>query len=160
MFATGSAGEAAGRLHLGGDPGRGPGRWPGSFRPGPDRYWRLWPFLAFLALAIVLDLMVVPLAGGSGASTSFAIYFGGLLAFGVGPTVWVAAMATLWSDGLLKRRGLVKTGFNASHSVLSLLAAAAVYRAAGRSSRGLAAREDAGRGGRGGHGLGSWKPSG
>ena len=75
--------------------------------------------------------MVVPLAGGSGASTSFAIYFGGLLAFGTGPTVWVAAMACLWSDGLLKHRSLVKTGFNAAHSVLSLLAAGAVYQALG-----------------------------
>ncbi len=99
--------------------------------PWPGPLLTLWPFLAFLALAVALDLMVVPLAGGSGASTSFAIYFGGLLAFGPGPTIWVAAMACLWSEGLLKRRSLVKTAFNAGHSVLSLLAGGAAYQAAG-----------------------------
>jgi len=99
--------------------------------PWPEAWLTVWEFLAFLGLAVILDLMVVPLAGGGAASTSFAIYFGGLLALGTGPTIWAAAMASLWSEGLLKRRSLVKIAFNAGHSILSLLAAGLIYSWAG-----------------------------
>jgi len=47
------------------------------------------------------------------------------------PTAWVAALSILCSEGVIRRRPLAKVGFNAGHSVLSLLAAGAVYQQAG-----------------------------
>jgi putative nucleotidyltransferase with HDIG domain len=90
-----------------------------------------WELGVFAGLAVLLDLMVVPLAGGGGASASFAIYFAGLLMLGAGPTGAVAALAGLISEGLVKRRALVRVSFNAAHTVLSLLGAGAVYALAG-----------------------------
>ena len=91
----------------------------------------LWELGFCLALAGVLDLMVVPLAGGGGVAASFAVLFAALLVLGAGPTAWVAALAMLWSEGVVRRKPLGKVGFNAAHSVLSLLAAGFVYRALG-----------------------------
>ena len=90
-----------------------------------------WPLALFIGLAGVLDLMVVPVAGGGGAAASFGVYFAGLLVLGPGPTACVAAVAGLWSEGLVRRTPLLRTGFNAAHSVLSLLAAGQVYRLLG-----------------------------
>lgn len=92
---------------------------------------QVWELAIYVTLAVALDLMVVPMAGGGSASASFAAYFAGLLVVGPGVTAWVAALATLCSEGALKRRALAKVSFNAAHSVLSLLAAGAVYRQAG-----------------------------
>ncbi len=91
----------------------------------------LWELGLFLALAGVLDLMVVPLAGGGGVAASFAVLFAGILVLGAGPTVWAAALAMLWSEGVVRRKPLAKVSFNAAHSVLSLLAAGFVYQALG-----------------------------
>ncbi len=90
-----------------------------------------WQLALFIGLAGVLDLMVVPVAGGGGAAASFGVYFAGLLVLGAGPTACVAAIAGLWSEGLVRRTPLLRTGFNAAHSVLSLLAAGQVYRLLG-----------------------------
>lgn len=90
-----------------------------------------WELAGFVVLAGVLDLMVVPLAGGGGVAASFAVLFAGLLVLGAGPTVWVAALAMLWSEGVVRRKPVAKVGFNAAHSVLSLLAAGWVYQALG-----------------------------
>jgi len=92
---------------------------------------QLWELVCFLGLAVALDLMVVPLAGGGGAAASFSAYFAGLLVLGPGVTAWVAALAGVCSDGIIKRRPLAKVGFNAGHSVLSLLAVGAVYQHVG-----------------------------
>jgi hypothetical protein len=91
----------------------------------------VWELALFIGLAGVLDVMVVPVAEGGGAAASFAIFFAGLLLLGAGPTAWVAALAGLWSEGVVRRKPLVRTGFNISHSVLSLVAAGAVYGALG-----------------------------
>jgi hypothetical protein len=50
-----------------------------------------------------------------------------LLVFGDAPTASVAAVAALISEGLIRRRPLVRAGFNAGHTVLSLLAAGGLY---------------------------------
>jgi len=91
----------------------------------------IWELGLFIGLAGVLDLMVVPLAGGGGAAASFAVYFAGLLVLGPGPIAWVAALAGLWSEGIVRRMPLVRAGFNAAHSVLSLLLAGWVYQGLG-----------------------------
>jgi putative nucleotidyltransferase with HDIG domain len=85
----------------------------------------------FIGLAGILDVMVVPVAGGGAVAASFAVFFAGVLALGAGPTAWVAALAVLWSEGVVRRRSLARAGFNAGHSVLSLLAVGWVYGALG-----------------------------
>ncbi len=85
----------------------------------------------FIGLAGILDAMVVPVAGGGAMAASFAVFFGGVLAVGAQPTAWVAALAVMWSEALVRRRPLPRACFNASHSVLSLLAAGWVYQALG-----------------------------
>jgi hypothetical protein len=87
----------------------------------------VWELGLFIGLAGVLDLMVVPVAGGGGAAASFAVFFAGLLVLGAGPTACVAALAGVWSEGVVRRSGLVRVGFNAGHSVLSLLGAGGLY---------------------------------
>ncbi len=91
----------------------------------------VWELVLFVGLAGVLDVMVVPMAGGGGVAASFAVLFAGLLVLGPGPTAWVAALAGLWSEGVVRRRPAVRTGFNVSHSVVSLVAAGWVYGAVG-----------------------------
>ena len=91
----------------------------------------VWELTLFIGLAGVLDLMVVPVAGGGGAAASFAVFFAGLLVLGPAPTACVAALAAVWSEGMVRRTPAVRTGFNASHGVLSLLAAGWVYQALG-----------------------------
>ncbi|MFB3879998.1 MAG: HD-GYP domain-containing protein [Armatimonadota bacterium] len=87
----------------------------------------LWELALFIGLAGILDAMVVPVAGVGGMAASFAVFFAGLLTLGGGPTAWLAALAVLWADGLLRRKPLARAGFNASHSVLSLLAVGWLY---------------------------------
>ncbi len=87
--------------------------------------------LAFAVLAAALDVMVVPVAGGGGVAASFAVLFAGLLILGPGPTAWVAWMAALLSEVVVRRRGLLRACFNACHEVLSLIAAGSLYRALG-----------------------------
>lgn len=94
---------------------------------------KVWELACFVGLAVALDLMVIPLAGGGAAAASFAAYLAGLLVLGPGVTAWVAALSIICSEGVIRRRPLAKVGFNAGHSVLSLLAAGAVYRHAGGS---------------------------
>jgi hypothetical protein len=91
----------------------------------------VWQLALFIGLAGVLDLMVVPVAGGGGAAASFAVFFAGLLVLGPGPTACVAALAAAWSEGMVRRTPAVRTSFNAAHSVLSLLAAGWVYQLLG-----------------------------
>ncbi len=91
----------------------------------------VWELALFIGLAGVLDVMVVPVAGGGGVAASFAVLFAGLLVLGPGPIAWVAALAGLWSEGVVRRRPVVRTAFNATHSVLSLLAAGWVYQSLG-----------------------------
>jgi putative nucleotidyltransferase with HDIG domain len=91
----------------------------------------VWELALFIGLAGILDVMVVPVAGGGAVAASFAVLFAGLLALGAGPTAWVAALAVLWSEGVVRRRPLARAGFNASHSVLSLLAVGWVYQGLG-----------------------------
>jgi len=91
----------------------------------------IWELALFIGLAAILDVMVVPVAGGGAVAASFAIFFAGVLAVGAGPTAWVAALAVLWSEGVVRRRSLARAGFNAGHSVLSLLAVGWVYGALG-----------------------------
>jgi len=55
----------------------------------------VWELALFIGLAGVLDVMVVPVAGGGGVAASFAVLFAGLLVLGPGPTAWVAALAEM-----------------------------------------------------------------
>ncbi|MCJ7749767.1 MAG: hypothetical protein MUQ65_01530, partial [Armatimonadetes bacterium] len=87
----------------------------------------IWELALFIGLAGILDVMVVPVAGGGAVAASFAVFFAGVLVLGAGPTAWVAALAVLWSEGVVRRRSLARAGFNAGHSVLSLLAVGWVY---------------------------------
>ena len=91
----------------------------------------VWQLALFIGLAGVLDLMVVPVAGGGGVAASFAVFFAGLLVLGPGPTACVAALAAAWSEGMVRRTPVVRISFNASHSVLSLLAAGGLYQLLG-----------------------------
>jgi len=91
----------------------------------------LWELACVIALTGLLDLMVVPVAGGGGVAASFAALFAGLLVLGPGPVAWVAGLAMLWSEGVVRRRPLSRVGFNAAHSVLSLLAAGWAYQGLG-----------------------------
>lgn len=97
-----------------------------------------WEVGLFVVLAALLDLMVVPVAGGGGVAASFAVLFAGLLVLGPGATVWVAALAMMWSEGWVRRKPLSRVSFNASHSVLSLLAAGWMYQALGGQVGGMA----------------------
>ena len=87
----------------------------------------LWELTLFVVLAGVLEMMVVPLADGGGAAASFAAYFAGLLVLGPGTIAWVAALVVLFTEGVLRRTRMLRAGFNAAHSVLSLVAAGWVY---------------------------------
>jgi len=87
----------------------------------------IWELAIFIGLAGLLDAMVVPMAGVGAMAASFAVFFGGVLAVGAAPTAWVAALAVLWSEGMMRRRPLARAAFNASHSVLSLLAVGWLY---------------------------------
>jgi hypothetical protein len=91
----------------------------------------VWELALFIGLAGILDVMVVPVAGVGAMAASFAVFFAGLLALGGGPTCWVAALAVLSSDGIVRRRPLARAAFNASHSVLSLLAVGWVFEEVG-----------------------------
>jgi len=90
-----------------------------------------WELALFIGLAAILDVMVVPVAGGGALAASFAVYFAGLISLGAESTAWVAALAVLWSEGVVRRRPFARATFNASHSVLSLLAVGWVYRSLG-----------------------------
>jgi len=87
-----------------------------------------WELALFIGLASILDVMVVPVAGGGAVAASFAVYFAGLITLGAEPTVWVATLAVFWSEGVVRRRPLVRVAFNASHSVLSLLGVGWIYK--------------------------------
>ncbi len=87
----------------------------------------VWELALFIGLAGILDVMVVPVAGGGAMAASFAVFFAGVLALGAVPTAWVAAVAVVWSEAVVRRRPLARACFNASHSVLSLLAVGWVY---------------------------------
>jgi hypothetical protein len=86
-----------------------------------------WELALFILVAGMMDVMVVPIAGGGGVAASFAVLFAGLLVLGPATTAWVAALAGLWSEGVVRRRPAVRTGFNVGHSVLSLAAAGWAY---------------------------------
>jgi putative nucleotidyltransferase with HDIG domain len=86
-----------------------------------------WELALFIGLAGVLEAMAVPVAGGGAVAASFAVLFAGLLVLGSAATAWVAALAVVWSEALVRRRSLGRAGFNAGHSVLSLLAVGGVY---------------------------------
>ena len=101
----------------------------------------VWELALFIGLAGILDVMVVPVAGGGAMAASFAVFFAGVLVLGAGPTAWVAALAVLWSEGVVRRRPMARAGFNASHSVLSLLAVGWVYGALGGQAGTVALRE-------------------
>jgi len=100
--------------------------------PGPAPLG-LWELGLFVVLAGVLEMMVVPLAEGGGVAASFAVYFAGLLVLGPGTIACVAALVGLFTEGVLGRTRLVRSAFNASHSVLSLVAAGWVYQRLGGS---------------------------
>ena len=91
----------------------------------------VWELALFIGLAAILDAMVVPVAGVGAMAASFAVFFAGLLALGAGPTAWVAALAMLWSDGIVRRKRLARAAFNASHSVRSLLAVGWIFQRMG-----------------------------
>ena len=91
----------------------------------------VWELALFIGLAAILDVMVVPVAGVGAMAASFAVFFAGLLALGAGPTCWVAALAVLWSDGIVRRKPLARSAFNASHSVLSLLGVGWIFQQLG-----------------------------
>jgi putative nucleotidyltransferase with HDIG domain len=97
----------------------------------------VWERVLFIGLAGILDVMVVPVSGGGAVAASFAVLFAGLLVLGAGPTAWVAALAAVWSEGVVRRRPVVRVCFNASHSVLSLMAAGWVYGALGGEVGGI-----------------------
>jgi len=92
---------------------------------------RICELVVFFLLAGILDVMVVPVAGGGGVAASFAVLFAGLLILGPGPSAWVAACAGVFSEGAVRRRGLMRVSFNAAHGVLSLVCAGWVYRLLG-----------------------------
>jgi len=96
-----------------------------------DQAIDVWVLLLFVGLAMVMELMVVPLAEGGGVAASFAAYFAGLLVLGPVATAWVAALVGMSADGVLRRVRLVRACFNASHSALSLLASGWVYQRLG-----------------------------
>jgi hypothetical protein len=87
----------------------------------------VWALALFILLAGVMDVMVVPIAGGGGVAASFAVLFAGLLVLGPATTAWVAALAGLLSEGVVRQRPVGRIAFNISHSVLSLLGAGSAY---------------------------------
>jgi len=102
-----------------------------------ERAPHAWVLVLFAGLALVLELMVVPLAGGGGAAASFAAYFAGLLVLGPVPTAGVAAAVAVFADGVVRRARVVRAGFNASHGALSLLATGWIYQQLGGTAEGL-----------------------
>lgn len=89
-----------------------------------------WIF--FLCLGCLLDMMVVPMAGGTAISAGFAVFFAYLVLAGPAPAASVAALATISTDLITRRKVPVyRTLFNVAHITLALLAAGAVYRALG-----------------------------
>jgi len=92
----------------------------------------LTDWLFFLFMGCLLDMMVVPMAGGAAISAGFAVFFAYLVLAGPAAAASVAALATISTDLLTRRQVPVyRTLFNIAHITLSLLAGGAVYRALG-----------------------------
>ncbi|UCH35405.1 MAG: HD domain-containing protein [Armatimonadota bacterium] len=82
----------------------------------------------FLVMGCVLDMMIVPMARGGAVSAGFAVFYACMLIVGPYLAAFVAVLATLWTD-VIVRRGVpfYKTLFNVGHSAISLLLAGATY---------------------------------
>jgi putative two-component system response regulator len=103
--------------------------WRGPYA-GPFTGFTDWLF--FLAMGCLLDMMVVPMAGGAAISAGFAVFLAYLVLAGPAAAASVAALATISTDLITRRRVPVyRTLFNVGHITLSLLAGGAVYRALG-----------------------------
>ena len=92
----------------------------------------LTDWLFFLFMGCLLDMMVVPMAGGAAISAGFAVFFAYLVLAGPAAAASVGALATVSTDLLMRRQVPVyRTLFNIGHITLSLVAGGAVYRALG-----------------------------
>ncbi len=82
----------------------------------------------FVVLGCLLDMMIVPMARGGAVSAGFAVFYACMLILGPYLAAFVAVLATLWTD-VIVRRGIpfYKTLFNVGHSALSILAAGGTY---------------------------------
>ncbi len=90
-----------------------------------------WLLALFVSLALPLELMVVPIAGGGGAAASFAVYFAGVFVLGPVVTALASVVVTVFADGLVRRTRAARLSFNAAHGALSLLATGWVYQRLG-----------------------------
>jgi putative nucleotidyltransferase with HDIG domain len=96
------------------------------------RFAGLGDWIFFLCMGCLLDMMVVPMAGGTAVSAGFAAFLAYLVLAGPAAAASVAALATISTDLVTRRKVPVyRTLFNIAHITLSLLAAGAVYRALG-----------------------------
>jgi len=82
----------------------------------------------FLVMGCLLDMMIVPMARGGAVSAGFAVFYACMLILGPYLAAFVAVLATLWTDVVI-RRGIpfYKTLFNVGHTAISLLLAGATY---------------------------------
>jgi putative nucleotidyltransferase with HDIG domain len=82
----------------------------------------------FLLMGCLLDMMIVPMARGGAVSAGFAVFYACMLILGPYLAAFVAVLATLWTD-VVVRRGIpfYKTLFNVGHSAISILAAGGAY---------------------------------
>jgi putative nucleotidyltransferase with HDIG domain len=82
----------------------------------------------FLVTGCLLDMMIVPMAHGGAVSAGFAVFYACMLILGPYLAAFVAVLATLWTD-VIVRRGVpfYKTLFNVGHAAISLLLAGATY---------------------------------
>jgi len=82
----------------------------------------------FVVMGCLLDMMIVPMARGGAVSAGFAVFFACMLVLGPYVAAFVAVLANLWTD-VLVRRGIPfhKTLFNVGHSAISLLLAGGTY---------------------------------
>jgi HD-GYP domain-containing protein (c-di-GMP phosphodiesterase class II) len=82
-------------------------------RPAP-----LWPIFAFVALAILAECWTVVMPLGYEISLSFPVYFAAAILFGPCFGIVTAVAATVLADGLVRRKGALKTAINAGQLAL------------------------------------------
>ena len=88
----------------------------------------LWyEYALFMLAAMAVNWFGINFNNGS-VNASFAIVFSGFLVFGSGPTVWIGALASLFSNGIInKGQPFGQTLYNGAQSALTITLAAFLY---------------------------------
>lgn len=87
--------------------------------------------LLWLVLTVITDANPVNLPNGGYITVASTLDYAGILVFGPVATAWVEVINTFLLHGVIQKKPLKKTVFNASVFALTILAAGTAYRLAG-----------------------------